>query len=40
MSNAPGQDKSTNSGRKHKSLDGLGWLKNVTESYDTIPNSD
>ena len=40
MSNALGQDKSTNSGRKQKSLDGLGRLKFVAESYDTIPNSD
>ena len=40
MSNALGQDKTTNSRRKHKSLDGLGRLKYVAESYDTIPNSD
>ena len=40
MSNALGQDKSTNHGRKQKSLDGLGRLKYVAESYDTIPNSD
>ena len=40
MSNALGQEKSTNSGRKQKSLDGLGRLKYVAESYDTIPNSD
>ena len=40
MSNALVQDKSTNSGRKKKSLDGLGRLKYVAESYDTILNSD
>ena len=40
MSNSHGQEKSTNSGRKQKSLDGLGRLKYVGESYDTIPNSD
>ena len=40
MSNALGKDKSTNSGRKQKFLDGLGRLKFVAESYDTIPNSD
>ena len=33
-------DKSTNSGRKQKSLDGLGRLKYVAESCETIPNSD
>ena len=40
MSNALGQDKTTNRGRKQKSLDGLGRLKYVAESYDTILNSD
>jgi len=34
------QDISTNSRRKQKSLDGLGRLKYVAESYETIPNSD